>query len=379
MAEFKIPPLSTLVGSSWPNFVKSLRGNRIEKKYYPRIVLTALVIALASPLRVYEYLRFKSALKKFSFKKDPIFIIGHWRSGTTILHNVLCKAPTAGFLTTYFSVFPNYIASKWLFKPFMRAKMPDKRPSDNVKLRPEAPQEDEFALGNFIPYIYYNFWLFPDRYKEFYDLYVRFKGKPGIKKTFKENYRKLLAKALMDTGGTQAVIKNPVNTARIGVLLEMFPDAKFIYIYRNPLTVYLSSLKFFKEVLPSIWFHRISDEQINKVILDIYIRLLNDYERDKGLIPAGNLTEVRYEDFEQDPITELEKIHRDLKLENFEENKKYFENYLHSVKGYEKNKYTLSENDVEIVRNKWGYAMERFGYSIPSDPDIKLSASSHSL
>lgn len=35
--------------------------------------------------------------------------------------------------------------------------MPDKRPTDNMELAVDLPQEEEFALANMMPYTYYNF------------------------------------------------------------------------------------------------------------------------------------------------------------------------------------------------------------------------------
>ena len=42
------------------------------------------------------------------------------------------------------------------FKKNMRWLMPDKRPTDNMELAVDLPQEEEFALANMMPYTYYN-------------------------------------------------------------------------------------------------------------------------------------------------------------------------------------------------------------------------------
>lgn len=43
------------------------------------------------------------------------------------------------------------------FKKNMSWLMPDKRPTDNMELAVDLPQEEEFALANMMPYTYYNF------------------------------------------------------------------------------------------------------------------------------------------------------------------------------------------------------------------------------
>jgi omega-hydroxy-beta-dihydromenaquinone-9 sulfotransferase len=142
MDEFKIPPISTLAGSTIVNYFKILRLGRIAPKYYLKIFLTTLIVLIATPFHLWENIVFRRRVREFKFQKPPLFIIGHWRSGTTLLHNMLTKDPTAAYITTYQSLFPNNLASKWLFKTFMRINMPDKRPSDGVELNIDYPQED---------------------------------------------------------------------------------------------------------------------------------------------------------------------------------------------------------------------------------------------
>lgn len=376
MGEFKIPPVSTLIGGTGGNFFRTLRGNFVEPQHYLKVFLSGLIIALTWPFRVYERLWFKNKIKKFKHKKDPIFLIGHWRSGTTFLHSVLCKANNASYLTTYFSVFPVYTKSKWLFLPFMNATMPEKRPTDNVKLKAAAPQEDEFALSCLTPYSYYNFWRFPNRSKEFYDNYVRFENLE-IKEQWKNSYSYLLKKANLNIKGSQLIIKNPVNTARIPALLEMYPNAKFIYLCRNPLSVYLSSLKFFTEVLNTICFHSLSKDSLDKLILNTYVKLIHDYERDKSLIPKQNLVEIKFEDLEANPLRTLETIYSELGLTTFDEDKDQFTTYLNSLRGYKKNEYEASPEIIEKVKRNWGFAFEMYGYNLPtkgkSRPPLKPS------
>ena len=43
------------------------------------------------------------------------------------------------------------------------------------------------------------------------------------------------------------ILKSPPSTARIGVLLEAFPRAKFVYLYRNPYDVFYSMRKLWEK------------------------------------------------------------------------------------------------------------------------------------
>ena len=372
MNQFKIPPISTLSGSTLINYFKILSRGHITPRYYFKVFLTTLVILIATPFHLWEAIIFRFKLRRFQFKKEPLFIIGHWRSGTTLLHNMLCKDPSAAYLTTYQSVFPNNMASKWLFKTFMRINTPEKRPSDNVKLHVDYPQEDEFAFANCQPNAYYNFFYFPGKYKVYYEAAIHHQGltQKERKKWFSA-YEKLLKKAALNTAGERLIIKNPVNTARIKHILKLFPNAKFLYIYRNPVTVFLSAQKFFLNLFPTLILQETDQELINKIIFEIYIKLLDDYLAQKSLIPNENLFELRFEDFEKDPVGLGEKIYSTLLKENFSPVKKYFVEYLESIKDYQKNSYEIDSQTITLIRKHWGRFMDLYGYDIPHDVFIE--------
>ena len=372
MKTFKLPPISTLSGSTLVNFFRVLARGHISPRYYLKIALTTAIILIATPFHWWENLVFRKKIKKLKFTTPPVFILGHWRSGTTLLHNTLCIDPSAGYVTTYQSVFPNNLASKWLFKTFMKINMPEKRPSDNIRLNIDAPQEDEFAFSNMQSNAYYNFFYFPDRYSAFYNRSVHHKdlSEKEINRWFK-SYELLLKKALLNSKGQRLIIKNPVNTARIKHLLKMYPQAKFIYIYRNPITVILSTRRFFKELFPTLILQKTEPRFIESMIFDIYSRLLDDYTEQKALIPKENLLEIKYEDFEQSPSRLIRRIYSDLLQEDFDKVEKHYQTYFESIKGYVKNKYEIEKATIEEIKKQTARYMDIYGYDIPEEIIIK--------
>ena len=372
MDEFRIPPVSTLIGSTVKNYFKILKQGHIAPKYYFKIFLTTLVIFIATPFHLWEKLVFRKKLRDFKFKKPPLFILGHWRSGTTLLHNMLTKDPSAGYMTTYHAVFPNNLTSKWLFRTFMSINMPDKRPSDGVKLNVSFPQEDEFSFCNTQWNAYYNFFYFPKNYSEFYDKSVHHLNlnKKEIDLWYK-SYDQLVKKSLIDTKGERVILKNPVNTARIDKILKLYPDAKFLYIYRNPITVFHSTRRFFQQLYPTLWLHKVDDQFIDKMIFDVYKRLIDDYLKLKSMIPAGNLMELRFEEFEKQPVNELEKIYSNLLKEDFLTVKQYFSDYFKTQKNHKKNKYLVDAEEIDTIRKHWGKYIEMYDYDLPPDVEIK--------
>lgn len=88
--------------------------------------------------------------------------------------------------------------------------MPDKRPTDNMELNVDLPQEEEFALSNMMPYSYYNFWFLPQNMLEYCDRFLTMeKATEEERRVFKETFLKMIKISLWNTKGTQFLSKNP--------------------------------------------------------------------------------------------------------------------------------------------------------------------------
>ena len=243
--------------------------------------------------------------------------------------------------------------------------MPDKRPTDNMELKVDLPQEEEFALSNMMPYTYYNFWFFPKRWLEYCDRYLTFNQiTEEERQTFMRVFERLVKVSLWNTGGTQFLSKNPPHTGRIKTLLEMFPNAKFIYLMRNPYTVFESTRSFFTNTIQPLRLQEITDAEIEANVIEVYRRLFDKYEEEKHLIPEGNLIEVKFEDFEHNAYEMTEEIYRSLKLPGFEAAKEDIERYLGKKKGYKKNQYKYEQRTIDLVEKNWGMALKEWGYSL---------------
>ena len=275
---FKIPPISPLLGSTISTFIKTVRGRYVEPGNYFKLTLTFIIVLVSTLFQWIDLVYFKAKKKKSKGFKTPVFIIGHWRTGTTFLHNILARDPRMGYVTTYQTVFPNNMKSKFLFRSFMRMHMPEKRPGDNVKLGVSFPQEDEFALSNMTAHNFYQYMYFPKYYKEYYEKYIRFNGISNrVETNWENNYREMIDRAMIDGGGEIPLIKNPCNTGRIRKILEMYPDAKFVFTIRNPVIVMLSSKKFFTELFHTINLHSVPEHELEEMLFDLYDWLIHDY------------------------------------------------------------------------------------------------------
>ncbi len=98
-----------------------------------------------TPYVLKEKIKYNSIINNVQIDKEPIFVIGHWRSGTTHLQNILTRDPQWGYLNTIQSVFPNVFLT---LEERLASLLPEqKRAMDNVKLDANTPSEEEIALA----------------------------------------------------------------------------------------------------------------------------------------------------------------------------------------------------------------------------------------
>ena len=97
-----------------------------------------------------------------------------------------------------------------------------------------------------------------------------------------------------------------------------------------------------------------------------YEKLMWRYEADKALIPEGNLFEVRFEDFEANPLGEMARVYQALGLTLTPEAQTRMEQYLLAVKGYKKNTYRLDRRTRRELARRWGFMIRRWHYEPPN-------------
>jgi hypothetical protein len=356
-------PITSLSGSKISVFLRLTNKYGVEKRYYIRWFNSFLVSCICTIFGWFDVIVYNLKPKPKNLK-DPVFIIGHGRSGTTFLHNLMCLDSNVGYTTTYQTVFPNNLfAFQWLFKPIVKLIMPSKRPVDNVKLDVDYPQEEEFALNNEYVFSFYNWWYFPNKFIEITDEYLLAKtAQPKEVKKFKNNYKRLIKRSLMNTKGKRFISKNPPNTARIKWLLEMYPTAKFIFIHRNPYEVVQSTLNFYKSILPPIQLQTINEDKLMEFILYTYSSMLEKYYFDKKLLSSKNLMEIRYKDLIDNPKEIIASIYKDLIQEDFS---KIESNITKSIKNnHPLKEYSYEKRYIDRINNSLGWLIKKQGYQL---------------
>lgn len=335
----------------------------IHPRYLARALLVLSTSAASAPLRLWERVRYGRRIAAVRVA-SPIFVIGHWRSGTTYLHNLLSQDPTLGYLTMYQAMVPDcsLVGERWL-KPLLARIVPAKRPMDNVVWPADAPQEEEIPLAKLTPYSLYVRFLFPRKAAHLFRKYVLLQGaSPRVARELKRRYYRLLQVATIHAGGRRLVLKNPVNTARVRFLLELFPDATFIHIYRSPYDVFASTVHMHERMLPITTLQSMPRDGTSDAIFALYEDMMRRYFEDRSRIPPGRLVEVCFEQLERDPIGEMRRIYGTLGLDSYERARPAVEAYVASQRSYRKNDLQISHSDRERVARRWAFAFAELGY-----------------
>lgn len=294
----------------------------------------------------------------------PVFIIGHWRSGTTLLHNALSKDPQLGYITLFQSLAPgSFLSGRRTLQQLLRLRAPKTRPMDNVKIRMNYPSEEEFALAHMCPQSAYLGFSFPQDWPWLFERYALMQGISEAEyREWADAYRELVAKATINFDRRRVVLKNPINTARVRALLDVFPGAKFIHIHRNPYDVFRSTLHLHRAVHRVISLQRITDRQMLSNVVEFYSRMMHAYFEQSSFIPDGDLVEVRYDDLMAAPLDEIERVYHELGLGGWTAARGRIEEFLESRQKFVPNRYVALRDERELVERHWGFALDRLGY-----------------
>jgi hypothetical protein len=308
---------------------------------------------------------FSKRLKSISLEgHPPVFIIGLWRSGTTHLHYLMARDPHFGTLNNHQAfAFNLCLLSRNKLNALLNIFVPGRRPQDNVRLSLDEPAEEEQPFSTMTTRSSIHSFYFPQnqsylrRYHLFEDIL------PGEKEAWARDYLYLLKHIAFYNRKQDLLLKNPHNTGRVKELLELFPDAKFIFLHRDPYTMFQSTQRLYHRMINSQFLQFASSGEIDDIILRNNAMIMKKYLKERGMIPSGHLAEVSFEALEKAPIDTLRRIYQELDLQGFENAEPAMQGYLESVKHYKKNIYgELSRELRERIDSEWGAWTAAFGY-----------------
>jgi hypothetical protein len=319
-----------------------------------------------SSLRPIQHLFYDRRIAQTELVAPPLFIIGHWRSGTTLLHELLMLDDRFCCPTTYQCFAPgHFLLTEELVTSALSWIMPSKRPMDDVSAGWHRPQEDEFALANMGAPSPYRRMAFPmtspDRPRALDLATLSAEDLASWKRTMR---RFLTLMAIRDP--RRPVLKSPPHTARMRVLAEMFPGARFLHVVRDPFVVFPSTMRLWRSLHHSQAMQVDTGEAIERYVFAAFDEMYAAFERDRATLPPGSLHEIRYEDLVADPVARMREVYDSLELGGFDRALPHFERQARSMKRYRTNTYSHDPRLVAEIADRWRPFIERYGYAIPA-------------
>ncbi len=356
--------MDQLIGITAGDWFELLRENRfaIAPRYTHRALFISLVSLVNSGYCKKEQRLYGAAMRDVEIHR-PLFVLGHWRSGTTALHCLLTQDKRFAYANIFQVANPHtFLCREDAVHGQSVNGAPKKRPSDNVRFTARSPGEDEFALSaasRLSPLIG---WSFPLR-AEHYDRYLTFAGIPQKEvERWKRAFLKFLRK-LTWKSPRPLVLKSPTHTARVQLLLDMFPDARFVHICRDPYNVFQSTQRLYETTVENGYLQQPFDGHVKAAILRRYRMMYDAFFEQRDLIPERQFCAIRFEDFERDMVGQARKIYESLNIPDFEDVEWSFRRYSHSVNGFKKNVYPpLNEPVRREVAQTWERSFETWGY-----------------
>jgi hypothetical protein len=302
-------------------------------------------------------------INEVEIEHPPLFVLGHWRSGTTHLHNLLSHDPNLAFPTAYQALFPHHFVFSQVGGTIFDYLAPRKRPMDNMAFSSLVPHEDEFALAAHSTVSPYLRFLFPVTGANGCSKFDPCDLTPEALERWKKSFTLFLKKVTLSEG-KRIVLKSPPHMGRLRTLLELFPRAQFIHIVRDPYMVYLSTHKLWADSVAFSCLQKPRPEQVDEIVLSSYNELFGLFNRDRPLIPDGALHEMKFEDLEADPVGSLRNLYEGLDLGGLEQFEARVSPYLEKISKYEKNHHTLDDASRQKVAVRWGSTFDRYGYPV---------------
>lgn len=295
----------------------------------------------------------------------PLFILGHWRSGTTHLHNLLALDSRFAYPNLFQVLNPHtFLTAEPVLRRLMHAVIPPTRLGiDSMPLDLLLPNEEEYALCAATVLSPYLGWVFPERDRE-YEQYLTLRDVPPQEVArWKTALRRFFQKLTLKYG-KPLILKSPPNTGRIGLLLELFPEARFVHIHRHPYDVFRSTQRLNRQTWKYFNLHAPDEEVLDSRILRQYSLMYDAFFEERARIPPECYCELSYEQLDADPLGQVETIYRRLNLPDFAAVQPAVVSYLEAQADYRKNEHPEIPQSVRLrIADHWERTFREWNYA----------------
>jgi hypothetical protein len=295
--------------------------------------------------------------------QDAVVILGYWRSGTTLLHELLCLDKRYTFPTTHACMNPHHFllteeAALARHNPGVQ------RPMDEMEVRAASPQEDEFALLSMGARSPYEALLAPDRLAEALKLADPRDLTAQERDYWRAAFLRFLSGVSVRGAGRPIILKSPTHGFRVATLRELLPDARFILIVRDPLTNFESVIRMWRRMFEiyAVAGRVPPDDEIREAVLEDRPRFEEKLTAGTEGLPPNRFATVTYESLIADPVGETERLYDRLALGDFSAVRGDVEAETARRKEYRAQGHLPSEAWRQRIEVEWFQVFQHYGY-----------------
>ena len=354
---------------SWVS-VLARHGFRVSPSRVPRAIgITAASLA-SELLAATQAACWGRGLRAARIEHDPIVILGHWRSGTTLLHELLSRDPRLVAPSTIQCAAPSHLVLSEQFAiERLGFLLPSRRPMDAMRLGFDRPQEDELALCNLgLPSPWWDV-AFPNDPPSDPE-YETLESVPAAARSRWVAAWIGFLQAIQFEHPGRLVLKNPLHTYRVPLIREVFPAADFIDIVRDPYEVVPSCLHFWRRIAEDHGVQRPRNADLEDRVFASIVRMQRRLAATWETIPPAHRFRTRYEDLAADPIAVLRGIYDHFGWPGREMAEPRWRDHLEAERGYRRNDLHLDERLRRRISVDLGEVLEEYGYPARcSSPD----------
>ncbi len=334
------------------------------------LILFILLFSLVTICRLLDEIIFFGYRK--TQIKEPVFIIANPRSGTTYLHRLMCDDEEKfRYTLLYHTIFPSILLIK-LIEGIGKLEKPIGSPFKKFfkwidswafkgweNIHPMGLAQSEEDEGMFIfPLMTPGIYLLIPFINEMDDAKFMDKMPAKTQKKLMDYYESSLKRFLYATGSDKVFLsKNVMSTGRFKALIDRFPDAKIIYLVRNPYNVIPSFISMFtaawKAHSPDIG----NDSEEARAWGELGIAYFKYFFELKKAYPESQILTIPYTELSKHPYKTVERIYSHFNMamsENFKEQLR------------------AKTNITRKYKSKHNYSLEQYGLK-PSDIHVPLA------
>lgn len=250
---------------------------------------------------------------------EAIFVLGFWRSGTTLMHELLAEDERFCFPSNYACFHPHHFV--FTEKAALAgAKGEVRRPQDGMTTGWGTPQEDEFALLCLGARSPYEGLIAAGDFGRAMELADPGELRAEERNRWEKIFLRFFRAVRFAHGAKPMVLKSPPHSYRVRTLRDLLPKARFILMVRDPSEVFESMMKTYRAftlrygLVPGL-----PNRELREIILKERLRCEQKLQSGVAGLGDDRLVVVKFEELIADPVSIVEQIYRQFGLPDFEE------------------------------------------------------------